>query len=186
MLSTTGSRAWAEQYRRYAPDLLRDPFLRFLDRSWLWLHATAGLLLLGTGWLAGGWPMAASFVVYGLFVRLVYVFHITWLVNSASHKWGYRNYDTPDNSRNLWWVALLSYGEGWHNNHHAQPRLARHGHRWWELDMNYRFIRLLQKLHLVWDVADQIDHSDATRTAQIGLDHADAAQENEDRHITAV
>jgi fatty-acid desaturase len=153
MLSTPGSRVWAERYRRYVPDLLRDPFLRFLDRRWLWLHGAMGLLLFGIGWAVGNAPMAVSFLVYGLFVRLVYVFHITWLVNSATHRWGYRNYDTTDDSRNLWWVALLTYGEGWHNNHHAHPRLARHGHRWWEVDMNYWFIRGLQRLHMAWNIA---------------------------------
>jgi fatty-acid desaturase len=162
MLSSPGSSDWAEQYRRYAPDLLRDPFIRFLNRRWLWLHATAGLLLLAGGWISGGWPMGISFVVYGLFVRLVYVFHITWLVNSASHLWGYQTYDTGDDSRNLWWVGLLAYGEGWHNNHHAHPRLARHGHRWWEIDTNYWFILLLKKLGLAWNVADRIDDLDAT------------------------
>jgi stearoyl-CoA desaturase (delta-9 desaturase) len=98
--------------------------------------------------------MATSLVVWGVFVRLVFVLHSTWLVNSASHMWGYRNYETTDDSRNNWWVALLTYGEGWHNNHHAYPRMALHGHRWWELDLTFRTIRLMQRLGLAWDVVD--------------------------------
>ena len=177
MLSSDGSTNWAEQYRRYAPDLLRDPFVRFLNRRWMWLHAATGALLLSIGWATSGWQMGVSLLVYGLFVRLVYVFHITWLVNSASHKWGYRNYETSDDSRNLWWVGLCAYGEGWHNNHHAHPRLARHGHRWWEFDLNYAVIVVLKKLHLVWDVADRIEglESSPARDAEDRTDDPDGA-----------
>ena len=75
---------------------------------------------------------------------MVIVFHVTWLVNSATHMWGYRNYETTDDSRNLWWVGLLAFGEGWHNNHHAYQRMAKHGHRWWELDLTYWVIRALE------------------------------------------
>ena len=78
-----------------------------------------------------------SWLVWGGFVRSVFVLHSTWLVNSASHVWGYRSHPTRDRSTNLWWVALLTYGEGWHNNHHAYQTSARHGLRWWEVDMTY-------------------------------------------------
>ena len=81
----------------------------------------------------GGMP----FLVWGFFVRSVLVLHTTWLVNSATHVWGYRTHETRDHSTNLWWVALLTYGEGWHNNHHAFQTSARHGLRWWEVDMTY-------------------------------------------------
>ena len=91
-------------------------------------------------------------LVWGMFVRLTFVLHSTWFVNSASHMWGYRTYATRDNSRNLWWVALLTYGEGWHNNHHAFPRMAMHGHKWWEIDTAFRSIRLLETLGLAWNV----------------------------------
>jgi stearoyl-CoA desaturase (delta-9 desaturase) len=89
-----------------------------------------------------------------LFVRLVFVLHSTWFVNSASHIWGYTNYPTTDDSRNNWWVALLTYGEGWHNNHHAYPRMAPHGHKWWEIDVTFMTIRLMQWCGLAWDVVD--------------------------------
>src|SRR5262249_36335296 len=75
--------------------------------------------------------------LWGVVVRTVYVWHITWFVNSLSHYSGYQNYDTKDGSRNNWFVALLTNGEGWHNNHHAAPRAAAHGHRWWEVDLTY-------------------------------------------------
>ena len=97
-----------------------------------------------------------SFVLWGLCARMVVCYHCTWFVNSATHVWGYRNYHTSDRSRNLWWVAVLSYGEGWHNNHHAHQRLARHGHRPHEIDPTYMVIWSLKKLGLAWDVQDKL------------------------------
>ena len=118
------------------------------------LHIVSGaFLLLGGYWLGGG-SMAVSFLVWGLFVRLVFVLHATWLVNSAAHMWGYQNYQTTDNSRNNWLVALITFGEGWHNNHHAYPRMAKQGHKWWELDPTFAVIRLMQFFGLAWDVVD--------------------------------
>jgi stearoyl-CoA desaturase (delta-9 desaturase) len=133
-----------EHYRQYAKDLVADPFLLFLDRYFVLLQVVLGLLLL---WW-GGW----SFVVWGIFVRLAFSWHCTWLVNSAAHMFGYQTYDSRDESRNCWWVALLSFGEGWHNNHHAFPRSARHGLQWWEFDMNYLALRMLEAFGLVWNV----------------------------------
>ncbi|HXE74854.1 MAG TPA: fatty acid desaturase [Candidatus Xenobia bacterium] len=130
--------------QRYAPDLLRVPFYVFLERTHFWLSVLLGIGL----YLLGGWP----FVVWGLFVRLVITYHCTWLVNSASHTFGYRNFAVDDLSTNCWWVALLSYGEGWHNNHHAFPTSSRHGLRPWEVDFSYAFIRSLQLVGLAWDL----------------------------------
>ena len=87
-----------------------------------------------------------------MFVRTVVVWHQTWSVNSVTHLWGYRNYATDEDSRNNVLVGIVSNGEGWHNNHHADPRSAKHGHRWWELDMTYLTIRLLVMLGLARDV----------------------------------
>ena len=84
-----------------------------------------------------------SWLIWGGFVRTIFVLHTTWLVNSATHVWGYRTYETRDDSTNLWWVAVLTYGEGWHNNHHAFQTSSRHGFRWWEVDMTYVAIRVL-------------------------------------------
>ena len=75
-------------------------------------------------------------------------------MNSATHMWGRRRFATKDDSRNTWWVAMLTFGEGWHNNHHAYPRIARHGHKWWEVDVTFVTIRMLQAVGLAWDVVD--------------------------------
>ena len=82
----------------------------------------------------------------------VFVLHSTWLVNSASHVWGYRSHPTRDRSTNLWWVALLTYGEGWHNNHHAYQTSARHGLRWWEIDMTYLAIRAMKMCRIAYNI----------------------------------
>lgn len=129
-----------EDYKRFVPDMAKDRFLVFLDRS----HMLPAVVLTAILYAAGGW----SFVVWGMFVRSLLVYHSTWLVNSASHIWGYRSFKTSDLSRNNWWVALLTFGEGWHNNHHAFQRSARHGMRWWEIDLTYRTIQLLWVLGL--------------------------------------
>ena len=123
---------------KYVPDLARDRYYQWLDRYFLLLQVPLGLLL----YALGGW----SFVIYGLAVRLVLVWHATWLINSATHKWGYRRFDVSDNSRNLWWAALLTYGEGWHNNHHAYPNVAKAGLTWWEVDPTWWVIRGLQMM----------------------------------------
>jgi stearoyl-CoA desaturase (delta-9 desaturase) len=146
------SEQWAQLYRQYSPDLLKEPFLRLLERTFLWWHVLLGGGLLALGWSQWNFQTGLSFLVYGLFVRLVYVLHVTWLVNSASHMWGYRNYETRDNSRNLWWVGLLAFGEGWHNNHHAYPRSAPHGHRWWEIDTTYWVIVIMRLTRIAWKV----------------------------------
>ncbi|MCY7322586.1 MAG: fatty acid desaturase, partial [Phormidesmis sp. CAN_BIN36] len=89
-----------------------------------------------------------SCVIYGVFVRAVLLWHSTWLINSASHITGYRTFEPDDNSRNLWWAALLTYGEGWHNNHHAYPNVAKAGWKWWEIDMTWWAIQGLKRLGL--------------------------------------
>ncbi len=143
-------------YRRYAPELVDDPMLKFFERWFALLLWGQGLLMLAVGWIWGGWQMGVSLVLWGMCLRMVLAYHSTWLINSATHLWGYRNYETRDASRNLWWVALLAYGEGWHNNHHAHPSLAPAGHRWWEIDMTWWAIRILKMAGLAWDVRDRI------------------------------
>jgi sn-2 palmitoyl-lipid 9-desaturase len=144
--------AWRQMRDRYAKDLLQDPFMRMLDTTFIFWHFVLGGILIAVGWYFWDLYTGLSFLAWGTFLRLVYVMHVTWCVNSASHIWGYRNYETNDNSRNLWWVGLLAYGEGWHNNHHAFPGRARHGHRWWEVDMTYAVICLMERVGLVWQV----------------------------------
>ena len=141
-------------YRKWAPDLHSDRYIRMLDYAFVPINILVSLLIMGLGYLLGGWTLAISWLVWGVGVRMVTVLHATWAVNSASHMWGYRNYETRDQSRNNWWVALITYGEGWHNNHHAHPRMANHGHKWWEFDMTFWAIRFLQSLGLAKDVVD--------------------------------
>jgi fatty-acid desaturase len=129
---------------RYAPDLAKDPFYRWLT-TYHWVPLTTlGLVLLAVG----GWAL----VNWGIFLRVVVGMHSTWLVNSATHMWGHRRFATSDDSRNVWWVALLTFGEGWHNNHHAHPTSARHGLAWYELDATWIELKLLRALGLVWDI----------------------------------
>lgn len=129
-----------EEMLHFAPDLHAEPFYRALQYSNVPLQ-----LALAIGLFAlGGW----SWVVWAIFVRLALSYHTTWLVNSAAHMLGYRTYQTPDKSTNCWWVALISWGEGWHNNHHAFPFSARHGLRWFELDLTWWHVRILAFLRL--------------------------------------
>ncbi len=130
--------------RRFAPDLVKDPIHCWINRYYALPVVLLGLLLLALG----GWP----FVTWGLFLRTVLGLHATWLVNSATHLWGTRRFATRDDSRNNWWVAMLTFGEGWHNNHHAHPASARHGLAWYEIDLNWLGIRTLQLFGLAKSV----------------------------------
>ncbi|MEM0925492.1 MAG: acyl-CoA desaturase [Planctomycetota bacterium] len=140
--------------KKWAPDLYKLRGMRMMDYFFLPIHFACGLMLLGIGYAFGGMELGISLVVWGMFVRLVTVLHATWMVNSASHMWGYKNYETTDDSRNNWFVAIIAYGEGWHNNHHAHPRMAKHGHKWWEFDITWQAIKALRAVGLVWDVVD--------------------------------
>ncbi len=133
---------------RYVPDLTRDPAQRWLSK-WHWLPLTmSGVLQMGLGYWIGGWKGFFGMVLWGTFLRVVIGLHATWFVNSATHMFGGRRFETKDDSRNSWWVALLTGGEGWHNNHHAHPVSARHGLVWYEFDINYYGIWLMEKLGL--------------------------------------
>jgi fatty-acid desaturase len=125
---------------RYAPDIAKDRYYRFLSRHYYVPLLIVGLMLFAFGGL--------GVMLWGVFLRLTLELHATWLVNSATHLWGRTRFETGDDSRNSWWVALLTFGEGWHNNHHAYPTSARHGLRWYEFDMNWLGIRALQLLGL--------------------------------------
>jgi stearoyl-CoA desaturase (delta-9 desaturase) len=151
-------------YERYAKDILRDRFYVRLERNAMQLQIVGAqwLLFFVVGFLAGlaveptvaeAAMFGASIALWGVAVRTVFVWHQTWAVNSITHLWGYRNYETDEDSRNNLFVGYLAHGEGWHNNHHAHPRSARHGHRWWELDTTYWTIKLFEKLGLASDIA---------------------------------
>ena len=137
---------------RLTGDLQRDPFYRWLDRWFLLLQWPLGACLYAYGQLANVHGGGLGLVLWAIPLRLVVVYHVTWLVNSATHAWGYRNFDSPDLSRNCWWVAILSFGEGWHNNHHAFPHSARHGFGPGQLDLTWLHIKLLQRLGLARQV----------------------------------
>jgi stearoyl-CoA desaturase (Delta-9 desaturase) len=129
---------------KYAPDLAKHRFYVWLN-NYHWVPSVAlGILLFA----AGGLPM----LLWGFCLRVVLGLHFTWMVNSVTHMWGYRRFQTTDDSRNNWWVALLTFGEGWHNNHHAYPTSARHGLAWYEIDMSWLAIRFLQVLGLAKSV----------------------------------
>ncbi len=138
--------------KRLAGDLYADPFFRWLDHWFLLLQIPLGLFLYWFGELNQVHGGGLGLVLWAIPLRLVIVYHVTWLVNSATHTFGYRNFNSPDLSRNCWWVALLSFGEGWHNNHHAYPHSARHGLRWFEFDITWQHIKLLRRLGLARQV----------------------------------
>ncbi|NEO84983.1 MAG: acyl-CoA desaturase [Spirulina sp. SIO3F2] len=129
---------------RVTKDIKDDPVYKFLNDYFVLIQVALGLGLFAIG----GWP----YIAWCIFFRLVAVFHCTWLVNSATHMFGYRTFNSDDKSRNCWWVALLTYGEGWHNNHHAYQYSARHGLKWWEIDLTWMTIRFLQMLGLATNV----------------------------------
>jgi sn-1 stearoyl-lipid 9-desaturase len=144
ILTGTAQRYDDETCMRYAPDLMKDPVHRAFEKWYFVPLIVFGVALLSLG----GWPM----LFWGVFLRVTFNFHTTWLVNSATHLWGKRRFETTDDSRNSWWVALLTWGEGWHNNHHAHPVAARHGLAWYEVDFNWWGIRTLQLLGLARDI----------------------------------
>jgi sn-1 stearoyl-lipid 9-desaturase len=124
----------------FTKDITDDPFYQFCHNHYVALQVVLAIGL----YSMGGIP----FIVWGIFVRLFIGFHSTCFVNSACHTFGYRVYEVGDRSTNCWWVALLTFGEGWHNNHHSSPTSAQFGWRWWEIDLGWQVIRFLEKLGL--------------------------------------
>jgi fatty-acid desaturase len=144
ILSGEAMHGSTERFAPLVPDLIHDRFHVWISK-WHWMPLTVlglGILLL-FGWEA---------MLWAIFLRVTFGLHCTWLVNSATHLWGSRRFATQDDSRNNWWVALVSFGEGWHNNHHAHAQSARHGLRWWEIDLNWYGIQALRCLGLARDI----------------------------------
>ena len=136
LLTGNAQRHDAATLARYAPDLMRDRVHVWLNRFYYLPLVAVGLLLLAFG--------GFGVMLWGVCLRVTVGLHVTWLVNSATHLWGRQRFETGDDSRNSLWVALLTFGEGWHNNHHAYPTSARHGLAWYEFDPNWLGIRLLR------------------------------------------
>ncbi len=148
----------------YVPDLAKDPF-----HIWITKYHYVPMIVLGPILFAiGGLP----FLLWGVCLRTVYGLHCTWLVNSATHSWGSRRFSTRDDSTNSWWVALLTFGEGWHNNHHAHPVSARHGIAWYEVDLNWYAIWTLQKLGIARKVY-RVKLSSLRKKTEIGVSTAE-------------
>ena len=159
-------------YDRYARDIIRDRFYVFLERAIVWIVLLSWAAYFAAGFAAarllGDTPsealqFGASVWLWGVVVRTIIVWHVTWSGNSFPHLWGYRNYETKDNSRNNFIVAIITWGEGFHNNHHACPNSASNCHRWWEVDVTYLFLRLLVAVGLAWDpiLPGQSAHAEA-------------------------
>ena len=138
---------------RYAPDLLADPIVRFVDGTFLWWVLGGLAAAFGLGWLIGGsLDTALTGLLWGGAMRMLVLHHATYSINSLCHTFGRRRFETADRSRNLMWLALPSMGEAWHNNHHAFPTSAAHGMRRWEIDPSMMVITALEKTGLAWDV----------------------------------
>ena len=151
---------------RYAPDLLKDPDIRFIDRTFIFWAVGGILLAFPLGMLLGGGSVEAGLtgLLWGGGVRILVLHHMTYSINSLCHFFGRRRFDTEDHSRNLLWLSVPTFGESWHNNHHAFPTSAFHGLRWWEIDPSALVIRGMEKLGLVWDVV-RIDPERQARKA---------------------
>ena len=144
ILQGTAQNQPLEVAQRYAPDLTKDKVHIFLSKYYYVTPIIAGVILYSIG--------GFSMVLWGVFLRQVIGWHSTWLVNSATHLWGTRRFETRDDSRNNGLIAALTFGEGWHNNHHAHPRSAKHGLAWYEFDANWVQIKFLEKIGLATDV----------------------------------
>lgn len=137
------NQTWAEM-QRYCPDFANDRVHQIINKYY---YVSTIIVAIGL-WAIGGWPM----VLWGVFLKTVFGWHFTWLVNSATHIWGTRRFDTRDDSKNNGLIAALTFGEGWHNNHHAHPRSAKHGIAWYEFDINWIQIRFLELIGLARNV----------------------------------
>jgi stearoyl-CoA desaturase (delta-9 desaturase) len=145
--------ASGQEAERYAPDLLEDRGMVWISRNFVLIVAASLLAAAGLGYaLTGTLGGALTALLWGGLVRVFFLHHVTWSINSICHFFGRRRFRTDDCSTNVFWLALISFGESWHHNHHAFPRSARHGLRWWELDVGGWLIAGMRRLRLAWNV----------------------------------
>jgi stearoyl-CoA desaturase (delta-9 desaturase) len=150
LLETQGQSDW----KRYAPELYEDPAMRRIGRRFPLLVLVSLLVPTLAGFVLHGFTLSGALrgYVWGGLVRIFFVHHVTWSVNSICHFFGSRRFDIEDRSTNVGWLAVLSLGESWHHNHHAFPRSAYHGLRWWEVDLSGLIISGLERVGLAWNV----------------------------------
>ena len=146
------------KYDEYDENLIRDfakfPELRWISEHFLVPPVTLGVASFVGGFLFGGWIGAWSALVWGFFISTVACWHGTYTINSLSHVWGGRRFETSDDSRNNFVLALITMGEGWHNNHHHRMYATRQGLRWYEIDMTYYLLRMMSWVGLAWDLRE--------------------------------
>ncbi|HWE34885.1 MAG TPA: fatty acid desaturase [Solirubrobacteraceae bacterium] len=150
LLETQGQADW----KRYAPDLYEDPAMRSIGRRFPLLVVISLLVPTLAGFVLHGFTLGGALrgYVWGGLVRIFFVHHVTWSVNSVCHFFGTRRFEIEDRSTNVGWLAVLSLGESWHHNHHAFPRSAYHGLRWWEIDLSGLIISAMARTGLAWNV----------------------------------
>jgi stearoyl-CoA desaturase (Delta-9 desaturase) len=153
--------------KRFAPELLEDPGMRWISRHFLWIVGASLALPALLGFLLTGGTVkgALTGLLWGGFVRVFFGHHVTWSINSICHFFGRRRFETDDESTNVFWLALPSLGESWHHNHHAFPRSATHGLRWWEIDLSALIIRAMKRLGLAWNVVQITPERQETKLA---------------------
>jgi stearoyl-CoA desaturase (Delta-9 desaturase) len=159
-------RAGQAEHERYAKDLVEDRGMRAINRTFL-VWVLAGFALpFGLGWLIGGTLAdALTGALWGGAVRIFLLHHVTWSINSVCHFFGTRRFAIEDHSTNVFWLAPFSFGESWHHNHHAFPRSAMHGLRWWEIDPTAWMVRALKRLKLAWNVVEITPERQAQKLA---------------------
>jgi stearoyl-CoA desaturase (Delta-9 desaturase) len=166
LVETQGQADW----KQYAPDLYEDRAMRRIGRHFPQLVAVSLLVPTGIGFVAHGLTLGGAVrrLVWGGVLRIFLVHHVTWSVHSVCHFFGSRRFEVEDRSTNVTWLAIPSLGESWHHNHHAFPRSARHGLRWWEIDPSGLIIVVLERLHLAWNVVRIPPERQAARELMAG------------------